>query len=124
MSGAGSSGSGWRWMGRRPRCSWVGEKTGRHPTNRGKSGVKRCLLTEGHGVPIGLEVDGANRHARKLVRATLQSLVVSRPEPTTEQPQGMCLDACYYYAAVNALLLEFGFIAHVRLRGEEPHALK
>jgi putative transposase len=28
----------------------------------------------------------------KLVRETIESLVVPRPEPSEEQPQGMCLD--------------------------------
>ena len=58
-----------------------GKKTGPNPTDRAKGGVKRSLLTEGHGVPIGLAVDGANRHDMKLVRSTLESLVVQRPEP-------------------------------------------
>jgi putative transposase len=49
-------------------------------------------VTEGHGVPIGLAVAGATRHDMKLVRATLASLVVKRPAPTPEQPQGLCLD--------------------------------
>jgi putative transposase len=102
----------------------VGKKTGRNPTDRGKSGVKRSLLTEGHGVPIGLEVDGANRHDRKLVRPTLHSVVVARPEPTQDQPQGMCLDAGYDYDEVYATLQEFGFTAHVRPREEEAKAIK
>ena len=33
--------------------------------------------------PLGLVVDGANRHDMKLTRATLQSVVINRPEPTT-----------------------------------------
>src|SRR5690349_6677579 len=49
-----------------------GKKTGPNPTDRGKSGVKRSLLTEGHGVPIGLAIDGANRHDMKLVRMTIE----------------------------------------------------
>jgi putative transposase len=102
----------------------LGKRTGRTPTDRGKSGVKRSLLTEGHGVPIGLEVDGANRHERKLVRATLHTLVGARPEPTPEQPQGMCLDAGYDDDDVYAVLQEFGFTAHVRARGEEAQAIK
>jgi putative transposase len=81
-------------------------------------------LTEGHGVPIGLAIDRANRHDMKLVRCTLDSLVVERPEPTSEQPQGMCLDKGYDYDAVRELLDEFGFTAHIRARGEEAQALK
>ncbi len=67
-------------------------KTGANPTDRGKRGVKRSLLTEAQGVPVGVAVDGANRHDLKLVRPTLDSVVIARPEPTLEQPQGMCLD--------------------------------
>ena len=70
----------------------MGEKTGPNPTDRGKSGVKRSLLTEAQGVPAGLAVDGANRHDMKLVRATVDSLPVPRPVPSPETPQGMCLD--------------------------------
>jgi putative transposase len=81
-------------------------------------------LTEGHGVPIGLAIDGANRHDMKLVRCTLDSRVVERPEPTSEQPQGMCLDKGYAYDEVRELLDEFGFTAHIRARGEEAQALK
>ncbi len=72
-----------------------GKKTGPNPTDRGKDGVKRSLLTEGYGVPIGLAVDGANGHDMKLVRPTLESIVVERPQPTHDQPQGMCLDKGY-----------------------------
>lgn len=55
----------------------------------------------------------------KLVRATLESIVVARPEPTDEQPQGMCLDKGYDASEVRDSLAEFGFTAHIRARGEE-----
>jgi putative transposase len=60
----------------------------------------------------------------KLVRATVESLIVARPEPTTDQPQGVCLDAGYDDDEVYATLKEFGFTAHVRPRGEEAKAIK
>jgi putative transposase len=75
-------------------------------------------------VPIGLATEGANRHDMKLVRATVESLVVERPEPTAEHPHGMCLDAGYDYDEVYAILREFGFTAHVRPRGDEAQAIK
>jgi putative transposase len=80
-------------------------------------------------VPIGLVVDGANRHDMKLVRATIESILVERPAPTRDHPQGLCLDAGYdydavYYDAVYAVVQEFGFTAHVRPRGEEAKAIK
>ncbi len=58
----------------------------------------------------------------KLVRATLESLVVARPAPTAEQPQGLCLDKGYDYDDVRATVAEFGFTAHIRARGEEAKA--
>ena len=81
-------------------------------------------MTEGDGVPIGLAVAGANRHDMKLVRQTIESIVVKRPQPTVEQPQGMCLDKGYDFDEVRATLAEFGFTGHIRSRGEEAKALK
>jgi transposase len=86
--------------------------------------VKRSLLTEGHGAPIGLTIEGANRHDMKLVRPTIESIIVERPEPSEEHPQGMCLDKGYDYEEVRAILSEFGFTAHICPRGEEAQAIK
>ena len=102
----------------------MGGETGANPTDRGKRGVKRSLLTEAQGVPVGVAVDGANRHDMKLVRPTLDSVVIARPEPTLEQPQGMCLDKGYDFDEVRRTLEEFGFTAHIRSRGEEAKAIK
>lgn len=60
----------------------------------------------------------------KLVKETIKSIVVERPEPTDEQPQGVCLDKGYDYQEVRDTLAEFGFTAHVRSRGEEAKAIK
>lgn len=75
-------------------------------------------------MPIGLAVDGANRHDMKLTRETIDSIVVERPEPTPEEPQGMCLDKGYDYQAVREILEEFGFTAHIRSRSEEAQEIK
>jgi transposase len=92
--------------------------------DRGKAGVKRRVLTEANGIPIGLTVAGANRNDMKLVRMTIDSIPVDRPKPTREQPQGMCMDKGYDYEAVRETVREFGFTAHIRSRGEEAQALK
>jgi len=116
----------WSWLsmdGAMTKAPLGGEATGPNPTDRGKSGVKRSLVTEGHGVPIGVAVAGANRNDMKLVRATLDNIVGERPEPTADEPQGMCLDKGYDFAEVRATLEEFGFTAHIRARGEEAREL-
>ena len=96
--------------------------TGANPTDRGKRGTKRSLLTDGAGIPLALVVDGANRHDVKLLSATLDGLVISRPEPTEEQPQHLCLDAAYDSTPVYQELLTRHYQPHVRSRGEEKRA--
>ena len=85
--------------------------------DRGKAGVKRSLLTEAAGVPVGLAAAGANRHDMRLVRQTIDSVPVARPGPSKSRPQGMCLDRGYDYLEVWELLEEFGFTAHVAIGG-------
>src|ERR1700710_189380 len=117
----------WEWLamdGAMTKAPLGGERTGRNPTDRGKQGTKRSLLTEANGVPVGLAVEGANRHDKKLAEATLESIPVDRPEPTPDRPQGMCLDEGDDYDDTRELVREFGFTAHVRARGEEAKELK
>jgi putative transposase len=117
----------WEWLamdGAMTKAPLGGERTGRNPTDRGKLGTKRSLLVEANGIPVGLAVEGANRHDKKVAEATLESIPVERPEPTQESPQGMCLDKGYDYDDTRELVREFGFTAHVRARGEEAKALK
>lgn len=93
-----------------------GEATGGNPTDRGKLGTKRSLLTDGKGVPLGVAVDGANRHDMKLLETTLESMVVDRPR---DESQNICLDKGYDYPAVRELVAQWGYTAHIRSRGEE-----
>jgi putative transposase len=81
-------------------------------------------LVEGSGVPVGLAVDGANRPDMKLVRATLESIPVERPEPSAAEPQGLCLDNGYNYAEPKAVVEEFGFTAHLPKGAGEAQAVK
>ena len=73
---------------------------------------------------MGLALEGAKRHEMKLLRPTIESIVVERPEPTEEQPQGMCLDKGYDYQEVRDILHALGFTAPIRPRGEEAQAIK
>jgi putative transposase len=97
-----------------------GEDTGKNPTDRGKIGTKRSVLTDGAGVPLGIAVSGANTHDKRLVEATVESIPIERPEPTTKKPQNLCLDKGYDYPDVRELVEEFGYTAHIPVRGEKP----
>ena len=69
-------------------------------------------------------VAGANRPDLKLVKDTVDSVIVKRPRPTKKRPQGMCLDKGYDYEEVRETLREFGFTAYIRARGQEARAIK
>jgi putative transposase len=75
-------------------------------------------------VPLGIVVAGANRPDMKLLAPTLYSMVVARPEPTEEEPQGLCLDKGYDYEEVRATLAAFGFTAHITARDKEARVCK
>ena len=97
---------------------------GPNPTDRAKGGVKRSLLTDADGIPLGLAVDGANRNDFKMVRETIESIPVRRPRPNDGRRQGLCLDKGYDYDEARELVAEFGYTAHIRSRGEEAKALR
>ena len=61
----GLKGIEWEWQamdGAMTKAPLRKEQTGPDPTDRAKRGVKRSLLVEGNGVPLGVVVDGANRN--------------------------------------------------------------
>jgi len=68
---------------------------GKNPTDRGKKGSKESVLVEGDGGPLGVVLAAANVNDQKLLRETIEAVVIERPEPTPEEPQHLCLDASY-----------------------------
>jgi len=81
-------------------------------------------LVEAEGIPIGLAVDGANRPDMKMVRDTIESIPVERPEPTPEAPQGLCLDLGYAYDEVKDIADEFRFTTHIPPKKDEAQKVK
>ncbi len=55
----------------------------------------------------------------KLLRATLEAVVVERPAPTEQAPQHLCLDKGYDNAPAETVVLEAGYVPHIRRIGEE-----
>ena len=78
------AGYGWRDY---KSTSWGKKAQDQIPRDRAESGTKRSILVDGKGVPLGVSVDGANRHDMKMTKATLQSIVIYRPEPTIRSKQ-------------------------------------
>ena len=119
----------WKWLsmdGCMTKAPLGGKKTGKNPTDRAKRGVKRSLLVDGNGIPIGLAVDGANRNDMKMARATLESIPAdaARPQPDQDNPQNLCLDKGYDFDEVREIAKEFQFTPHIPVRGEEAQKIK
>ena len=74
---------------------------------------------EADGGPLGVVVAGANVHDTKLLGATLEAIVVERPEPTEEVPQNLSLDKAFDNPTGHRTAAEHGYQAHIRRIGEE-----
>ena len=64
-------------------------------------------------------MSGANVHDTKLLEATLEAIVVERPQPTLDAPQNLCLDKGYDNPTGHRTVAAFGYIGHIRRIGEE-----
>lgn len=115
-------GTQWEWQaidGAMTKAPFGCMATGANPTDRGKRGVKRSPLADGAGIPLAVVIDGANRHDMKLLCATLDGIVIARPQPTESQPQHLCLDAGYDYPASRQEVEDHQYVPHMRSRGAE-----
>jgi putative transposase len=81
--------------------------------------VKRSLVVEADGGPLGVAIAGANIHDTKLLAKTLEAIVVERPEPTAEAPQHLCLDKGYDNPTGHQAAMEHHYTLHIRRIGEE-----
>lgn len=94
-----------------------GGDTGKNPTDRGKLGVKRHVLSDGRGVTLSAVITGANVHDKWMVAEVLDSIplhwVFER-----EHPRDLCLDKGYDYEDGEAAVRKRGIIPHIRRRGE------
>lgn len=73
---------------------------------------------EGNGGPLGVVIAGANVHDTKLLEATIDAIVVGRPEPD-EVEEHLCLDKGYDNPTGRAAALEGEYVPHIRRIGEE-----
>lgn len=92
-----------------------GENTGRSPVDRGKSGLKRSVLVDGSGSPIGWVLAGANRNDSPLLRPTLETLAVFGfllPDAIIVH-----LDAGYDSGQTRELLTELGCTPNITPKG-------
>jgi putative transposase len=116
----------WEWQavdGAMTKSPFGGAATGANPTDRGKKGTKRSLQTDGQGIPLAIVVAGANRPDMKLLAATLDGVVVARPESSEEAQPHLCLDRGYDYDTCRSEATSRGYQVHIPVpRGQEHRA--
>jgi putative transposase len=88
------------------------KKTGKNPTDRGKIGTKRSILTEGQGVPISIVLGTANTPDHFLLKETLDSVVVKRPNPKRVR-QNLLADKEYNDWVSRITALDYGYYDHI-----------
>jgi putative transposase len=106
----------WKWQaadGAMTKAPLGGEATGKNPTDRAKQGTKRSLLVEAKGVPLAIEVGPANRHDAKMLAATLDGMIVERPEPSEQEKQHLYLDKAYAGEPSQEVGQQRGYEVHV-----------
>lgn len=122
------AGLDWTWQsvdGAMTKAPLGGEATGKNPTDRGKQGTKRSLMTEASGVPVSLVVDGANTHDIRLLQETIEHCLDRWPRTHGEFEEHLCLDKGYDSSAIRELVESvFQYASHIRSRGEERRELR
>lgn len=112
----------WEWQstdGAMTKAPLAQETVGPNPTDRGKNGSKRHLVTDGRGVPLSLVTTGANRHDVSQLELLLDSCVIRRPKATLDRPQHMCGDKAFDSPYCRVVMLDRGFTPHIVSRGDE-----
>jgi transposase len=106
-------------LGQRHReGAFGGAQTGPNPTDRGKSGTKRNVLTDQRGAPLAVQITAANCHDMKAAFSTLDAVVTPRPPITPYHLQQLCLDKGYDYPEIHEGVCERGYLPHIRRKGE------
>lgn len=93
-----------------------GDCAGPSPVDRRKQGLKRSVLVEDRGIPLGRVLAGANRHDSPLLGPTLDRLDDLGPLP---EDITVHLDAGYDSGKTRDLLAERGLRAEIAHKGEK-----
>jgi transposase len=93
-----------------------GEVAGPSPVDRRKQGMKRSLMVESHGIPLGRVLAGANRHDSPLLAPTLDKLDDIGPLPADITVH---LDSGYDSGKTRNELAGRGLHAQIAHKGEK-----
>jgi len=112
-------GISWKWQAMDSKHSAAplgGQKTGKNPTDRGKSGAKINLLVDGRGAPISVVLTGANRHDKISAMELIVSVVLKRP---AHREQHLCADKAYDSDDLREFVDSAGYIEHIKVNSRQ-----
>lgn len=91
-----------------------GQKAGKSPVDRGKQGLKRSMVVDANGIPLGAIAAPANRHDSPLLDETLDTMEIIEKLPETISVH---LDRGYDSKTIRERLQERGFLAEISEKG-------
>src|SRR5215467_10001231 len=93
--------------------------TGPNPTDRGKLGTKRHVLTDGQGIPLSVVLTAANTHDMKAAISVLDNIVAKRPSyKINKEKQNLCLDKGYDFQKIENSVIKKGYLSYIGHKGE------
>ena len=92
-----------------------GEKAGKSPVDRGKWGIKRSVMVDAEGIPLGVVAAPANRHDSPLLGETLTSVGGSIALP---EQASVHLDRAYDSNITRGLLEDSGLVGMISVKGK------
>lgn len=81
-------------------------------------------MTDGNGIPLFLVVTGANRHDKTQTKNILDNIVIKRLVADDDNKENLYLNKGYDYPDIRELVESYGYIAHIKSRGEEINEKK
>lgn len=92
-----------------------GDKAGKSPVDRGKGGLKRSMVVDANGIPLGAIAAPANRHDSPLLEQTLDTMKIVGELP---ERISVHLDRGYDSKTTREHLQERGFMAEISQKGK------
>ena len=105
--------------------------TGSNPTDRGKLGTKRHILTDTKGIPLSAVMSSSSTHDIRLVTDVMDNTIIKRSSSSSSSTkrdlsrkrklQHLCLDKAYNSKTVKQEIISRGYAPHLpykRKRGD------
>ncbi len=93
--------------------------TGSNPTDRGKLGTKRHILTDKKGIPLSVVISSASTHDIKLVTDVMDNMIIRRSSSSkcnssrNRKLQHMRLDKAYNSKTVRQAMIKRGYAQYI-----------